>query len=200
MYCRNVYLRNGVKMPVNGWVVDLGANRGLFSVWAATNGAQVIAVEAQQGFAAEISELARRNGVDNRVHVEIALASGVALSGARIGVVADDHRWATTSHGGPSRPADVSLPQLMSAYAIDRIALLKVDIEGGEFAVFGHNEDLRWMDAVDQLVLEVHRDFGDAASLITRLRGRGFSVKMCDNDGYPVTADSNHLDYAYCHR
>ena len=27
MYCRNVYLRTGLTMPAQGWVVDLGANR-----------------------------------------------------------------------------------------------------------------------------------------------------------------------------
>src|SRR5215472_16726900 len=38
MYCRNVYLRTGLIMPRTGWVLDLGANRGLFSVWAAMAG------------------------------------------------------------------------------------------------------------------------------------------------------------------
>jgi hypothetical protein len=46
MYCRNVYLQTGLVMPRTGWVVDLGANHGLFSVWAAMAGAQVVAVEA----------------------------------------------------------------------------------------------------------------------------------------------------------
>jgi FkbM family methyltransferase len=200
MYCRDVYLRNGIRIPADGWVVDLGANRGLFCVWAAVTGARVVAVEAQEGFAAGIRHLAECNNVADRVHVEIALASGVILSGARVGVVADDHRWATTSHGAASRPRDVSVPQLMSEHEIDRIGLLKVDIEGGEFAVFGVDEDLRWLDQVDQLVLEVHRDFGDAASLIGRLGAHGFTVDLRDNDGRRVTADSGRLDYAYCQR
>jgi hypothetical protein len=34
MYCRNVYLRTGLVMPNEGWVLDLGANCGLFSAWA----------------------------------------------------------------------------------------------------------------------------------------------------------------------
>jgi FkbM family methyltransferase len=200
MYCRNVYLRSGLKMPTDGWVVDLGANRGLFSVWAALTGAHVVAVEAQQGFAMEICALAEHNRVADQVHVEIALASGLTLSGARVGVMADDHRWATTSHGAPSRPVDVSVPQLMSRYEIDRIGLLKADIEGGEFAVFGAQEDLSWLASVDQLVLEVHRDHGDASSLIDRLRMQGFTIDMRDNDGNRVPADSAHLDYAYCQR
>ena len=200
MYCRDVYLRGGIRMPADGWVVDLGANRGLFCVWAALSGAQVIAVEAQQGFAAGIRHLAELNRVPNRVHVHMALAGGVALSGARAGVAADDIRWATTSHGAAVRPGDVSVPQLMLEHAIDRIGLLKVDIEGGEFAVFGDDEDLRWLDQVDQVVLEIHRDFGDAAALIGRILARGFRIDLRDNDGRGVAAESDHLDYAYCWR
>ena len=159
MYCRNVYLRTGFVMPRTGWVLDLGANRGLFSVWAALAGAQVVAVEAQQGFGPEINRLAAHNGVGDRVHVEIALAGGTVRDGATAGVVADDRRWAATSHGAPQRPASMSVPQLMSAYHIGRIGLLKVDIEGGEFAVFSRDEELRWLDRVDQVVMEVHRRF-----------------------------------------
>ncbi len=200
MYCRNVYLRTGVTMPTKGWVVDLGANRGLFSVWAAVNGAQAIAVEAQQGFAQLIRALAEHNGVGEHVHVEVALASGVTASGANVGVVADDQRWSMTSHGAPTRPADVSVPQLMSAYGIDRIGLLKMDIEGGEYAVLAADEDLGWLQHVDQLVLEVHRDFGDAIALVGRLRSQGFAIDLRDNNGGRVAATSDHLDYACCQR
>lgn len=200
MYCRNVYLRTGLKVPATGWVIDLGANRGLFSVRAALAGAEVVAVEAQQGFAAEIRRLAAYNLVGQRVHVAIGVASGAAASGAAVGVVADDQRWATTSHGTPERPANVSVPQLMSAHRIGRIGLLKVDIEGGEFAVFDAREDLRWLERVDQIALEIHRAFGDAAALIGRLQQHGFAVALRDNDGTRVAATSGRLDYAYCRR
>ena len=49
MYCRNVYLRTGLTMPVSGWVIDLGANNGLVLVWAAITEAQVVAVKAPPG-------------------------------------------------------------------------------------------------------------------------------------------------------
>jgi hypothetical protein len=56
-------------------------------------------------------------------------------------VLADDKRWAVTSPGAPQRRADMSAPQVMSAYQIGRIGLMKVGIEGGEFAVFSDEED-----------------------------------------------------------
>ena len=200
MYCRNVYLRTGFFLPRTGWVLDLGANRGLFSVWAALVGAQVVAIEAQQGFGSEIKRLAAHNGVGDRVHVEIALAGGTVRAGAMAGVLADDKRWATTSHGAPQRPAGMSVPQVMSAYQIGRIGLMKVDIEGGEFAVFSDEEDLSWLDQVDQVVMEVHGDFGDAAALVGRLRQHGFAADLRDNAGNRVSATSSGLDYAYFRR
>jgi FkbM family methyltransferase len=200
MYCRNVYLRTGCTMPSRGWALDLGANRGLFSVWAAIAGAQTVAVEAQEGFGPEIRRLATYNGVSDRVHVEIAVVGGVVRAGALAGVVADDMHWAAASHGAPQRPAGVSVPQLMSAYHIDTIGLLKVDIEGGEFALFGGDEDLRWLDRVDQVVMEVHPGFGDTAALVGRLRQHGFAVDLRDNTGGRVDARSDRLEYAYCRR
>jgi FkbM family methyltransferase len=197
MYCRNVYLRTGFVMPRTGWVLDLGANRGLFSVWAALAGAQVVAVEAQQGFEPEIKRLAAHNGVGGRVHVEIALASGTVRTGATAGVVADDKRWASTSHGATQRPVGISVPKVMEAYEIGRIGLMKVDIEGGEFAVFSDEEDLSWLDQVDQMVMEVHSDFGDVAALIGRLHQRGLAVELRDNAGTRVAATSSRLHYAY---
>jgi len=67
----------------------------------------------------------------------------------------------------------MSVPQVISAYQIGRIGLMKIDIEGGEFAVFSDEEDLSWLDQVDQVVMEVHGNFGDAAALVGRLRQHG---------------------------
>jgi FkbM family methyltransferase len=200
MYCRNVYLRTGLTMPSAGWVIDLGANRGLFSVWAALTGARVIAVEAQQGFASEIHRLAVHNGVEDRISVETAVAGGVTVSGSTIGLIADDDVWATASHGTADRPADVSVPGLMSTYQLPWIDLLKMDIEGGEFAVLAAGEDLRWLRQVRQMALEVHTSAGNVPALIQRLRAHGFIIDLRDNDGNQVAVSSEAVNYAYCSR
>ena len=187
-------------MPRTGWVLDLGANRGLFAVWAALAGAQAVAVDSQQGFGSEIKRLAAHNGVGERVHVEIAVSRRRRQGGSDRGVVADDQRWATTSHGAPEWPPGVSVPQAMAAYQIGRIGLMKIDIEGGEFAVFGAGEDLGWLDQVGQEVMEVHPEWGDAAALVDRLARRGFTVTLRDNEGTSVCATSSRLEYAYLSR
>jgi FkbM family methyltransferase len=198
MYCRNVYLRTGITMPAGAWVVDLGANCGLFAAWAAVAGARVIAVEAQHGFAPLIKKLAQHNGVVERVSVETAVASGVTISGSRVGLIADDAQWSATSHGDAARPCELSVPDLIAKYKMSRIGLLKMDIEGGEFAVLGADENLNWLDRVDQLALEIHPDFGDAPALIDRLVRHGFSVDLRDNLGQRQPSDSKDLEYVYC--
>ncbi len=200
MYCRNVYLRTGLTMPSEGWVIDLGANRGLFSVWAALNGATSIAVEAQQGYHQEIHRLAAHNGVAERVNIEIALASGARTSGAAVGTLADDHVWSAASHSGRVRPADRSVPDLISAYNIDRIGFMKMDIEGGEFAVLAADEDLGWLSQVSQLAIELHAGHGDIGALVDRLRDRDLMVDLRDEGGSSVTATSTSVAYAYCSR
>jgi FkbM family methyltransferase len=198
IYCRNVYLRTGITIPVGAWVVDLGANCGLFTTWAAVAGAKVVAVEAQHGFAPLIEKLAQHNGVAKRVSVETAVASGMTNSGSHLGLIADDAQWAATSHGGAVRPCEVSMPELIAKYQIGRIGLLKMDIEGGEFAVLGADENLDWLDRVDQLTLEIHPEFGDAPELIDRLVRHGFSVDLRDNLGRRRDSHSKDLEYVYC--
>lgn len=200
MYCRNVYLRTGLEMPSRGWVIDLGANSGLFSVWAACAGATVLAVEAQQGFATEICRLADHNGVCDRVNVETVTIGGQSIPGSTIGALADDERWKAASRSSAERSANVSVPELLARYSIDRIGLLKVDIEGGEFGVFAEGEDLSWLELVDQVVLELHPDFGDPTALVHRLSRHGLPADTRNNDGHLVTPDSTQLAYAYCSR
>ncbi len=224
MYCRNVYLRTGLAVPPGGWVLDLGANAGLFTVLAAVEGARVVAVEAQRGFATEIARLLAVNGVDDgRVRIEIALAGGAASydpagSGAGgvdrgadtdggadadaplIGVLADDERWRHASHADRDRPPTRSVPELLRRHGIDRVGLLKLDIEGSEFSVLRPGSGLSWLARVDQLAMEVHPRFGDVPTLSDTLAGSGFTVRVTDDDGRPVLPGSAGVAYLYCHR
>jgi FkbM family methyltransferase len=198
MYCRNVYLRTGLRIPPGGWVVDLGANAGLFTVLAAVEGARVVAVEAQRGFVAEIERLLALNQVEaDRVRIEVALATSANPEVALVGVVADEQRWRSASHAGPDRPAGLPIPELMSRHGIDRIGLLKVDIEGSEFSLFHPDAGIGWLARVDQVAMEVHPEFGGVAAVRDLLVGYGFTVTVTGNEGRPVPPSAPDAAYLY---
>jgi FkbM family methyltransferase len=201
MYCRDVYLRSGLTIPDAGWVVDLGANRGLFTVMAAMDGARVVAVEAQEGFAPLIHRLLRANGIGaGRVQVEIALAASASATVSVGGVVADDDRWRTASHAGGERPDRVTMPELIQRHGIGRIGLIKVDIEGSEFSLLHRDGDLAWLGLVDQISMEVHPAFGDVTDILQPLRRSGLAIRVADNVGSPVPAHSPRASYVYGRR
>lgn len=198
MYCRNVYLRTGLTIPAGGWVVDLGANAGLFTLLAAVERARVVAVEAQQGFVPEINRMLWLNRVNpDLVQIEVAVAAPAAPELAVVGVVADDARWRGASHAGPDRPARCAVPDLLERHRIDRIGLLKVDIEGSEFSLLHPAAGLDWLARVDQITMEVHPEFGSVADLVELLRRHGFSVTVTGNDGRPVPAAAPVAAYLY---
>ena len=91
----------------------------------------------------------------------------------------------------------MTISKLISTYQIDRVGLLKIDIEGGEFAVFA-DEDLPWLRVVDQIALEIHPGFGDVADLVGKIRGHGFEVDLRNNNGRQVDAVGTQVEYAYC--
>ena len=75
--------------------------------------------------------------------------------------------------------------------------MLKVDIEGSEFAVFA-DEDLPWLRVTDQLALEIHPGFGDVADLVGKIRRHGFEVDLRNNNGRQVDAVGTHVEHACC--
>ncbi|TCJ38752.1 FkbM family methyltransferase [Parafrankia sp. BMG5.11] len=174
MYLRRVYFAEPGYAPATGEVVvDLGANQGLFSVLAASAGADVIAVEALAGYATAFHEHAAANGVAHRIQLLNALvgASSGVLSGA-----GDDG-------GGFRAPWLAGIPvlsmsQVLEQGGVDHVDLVKMDIEGSEFALF---EESDWLDAVDRIVMEVHPGFGAPASLLAVLAGNGFEAALLDN-------------------
>jgi FkbM family methyltransferase len=198
MYCRNVYLRSGVRLPAAGWVLDLGSNRGLFSVLAAIEGADVVAVEAQEGYEKEIRALMALNRISpDRVRIETALIASSSPAVAQVGTVTDDDLWRASPYAPADRPGSVSVPELMDRYAIDRIAVLKMDIEGSEFCVMHPDSDLSWLTRVDQITMEVHPAFGSVPMLVETLAGSGLRVWTTDNEGNPVAAHSADVGYLY---
>ena len=68
----------------------------------------------------------------------------------------------------------ITVSELMATYGIEHVNFLKMDIEGAEFSIFRDSVD--WLQNIDNLAMEVHRDAGNPVEIIERLRHEGFEV------------------------
>lgn len=157
---RGVYTPTPAFVPQRGdTVVDLGANDGVFSVLAAprVGDGRVIAVEAQPDECA----LIERHAAINDVAATVTVIRGFAGSG---GVL----------DGMPGAAPSVDLDGVLDRVGIGEVALMKVDIEGSEFALFARPG--RWLGRVRRIAMEAHPPHGDVRALCEILRAAGFAV------------------------
>jgi hypothetical protein len=171
MFGRDVYLRafDVQRMQLSS-VVDAGGNRGLFSLWAASAGADTCWVECQGHYLQAARFLWAQNGVENRVNPIVA-----ALAVA-------------------TEETSVSMGDVISQMAEPALSLIKIDIEGAEFQVFAGNPD--WLRQVENLTMEVHRSAGSPSEIVAILRRAGFEVNVTDDDFNPVEAARASYIYA----
>jgi len=179
IYARNCYLRRlRPNTPVRR-VLDLGANRGMFSILAliALGADTVVGVEPTSDYEEPYRLLLEANRCDP------ARAPRYT-------------RFVSSPTAERENPAQsVSIPTILKDQGIERFNLVKMDIEGHERAVFSEPE---WLASVDTICMELHPATGDL-SLIPEALGRyGFTYTFTDQHGRVASgADATFL-YASC--
>lgn len=157
-------------------VLDLGANRGVFSMLGAAFANKVLSVEANPDFRPVIEHNARINGF-NHISVESVLVGTGGVLGA-------------------SKYRKEDLSSLLDRHRIEIVDLMKMDIEGSEFALF---EDDGWLRRVRRLCMEVHPRHGEPAKIVDSLRAHGFTMAFADGDLRRVGPEQEfEYLYAWC--
>ncbi|MBN1481473.1 hypothetical protein EH223_03835 [candidate division KSB1 bacterium] len=158
-------------------VVDLGGNRGIFSLLAARFSDNVIYVEAQPHYAQALVFNMQINGISNIRIVNAYMGAETAL----------------TRSGVPSKTID----DIFAEQKLDFIDFLKMDVEGSEFSLF---ESVTCLAKIRYIALEVHPQYGDPMSIIHCLQEHGFSTNMRDNDLHAIAQPlADRLFYIYAH-
>lgn len=155
-----------VDLETASWIIDAGANVGYTAIWFAERypSSQVIAVEPDtENFEILCLNVAHEPRI-------IPLRAAITPQGAPRQVVVGGSINSSpcslqTVDFDPTAPevdeSDVvdaiDLGSLMDQFDIDRLDLLKMDIEGGEQAVFAACAD--WIDRVEAIIVEVHDRF-----------------------------------------
>ena len=148
-------------------IVDAGAHLGCTSIWFATKypSARIIAIEPEPAnFELLVRNLAP---FPNVTPVNAALWShqgvvaiddpGTGTWGFRTAEIGDEPTSAETVEC-------LTVPDLMQRFDLDRIDLLKIDIEGAEKEVFSDIGASGWITNVDAIEVELHDRFRPGCS------------------------------------
>jgi FkbM family methyltransferase len=160
-------------------IIDAGANIGCATIFFASRypDARIIAIEPE----ASNFEVLQSNcaGLSNVVPVHAAVWSRPATL-TFVNPYCGNWAFAMKERVEDGTPVrGITIPQLIEEFSLDRIDVLKMDIEGGEKEIFSA-PDLSWLDKVGMLAIELH-DFarpGCAKTFYSALGDRHFEQRQ----------------------
>jgi FkbM family methyltransferase len=136
-------------------ILDAGANIGCASIWFANKypDAKIISIEAQQ----ENFELLKENVFPYKniipIHAAIWNESGIFLDiELEDGKYQDGFTVKETNKNGSVK--SITIDKIMQDFNLERIDILKMDIEGAEKEVFEKPE--KWINKVGTILIELH--------------------------------------------
>ncbi|SDZ01785.1 methyltransferase, FkbM family [Lysobacter sp. yr284] len=200
IFVEKQYQREGFEIGHADTVVDIGANMGVFALWASPQApaGRVISVEPVQ----EMMDCLRSNLDANRIRNVSAVQAAVGPSGQKIeltyypGFNIISHRsdfrrpayarlkmylknWRVWRAPERVRAACISVGELLDEHGVDRVDLLKIDCEGGEYEIVRGMSERDW-SRIDRIVMEFHEYHKDQRheQLVELLRNRGFEVEV----------------------
>lgn len=165
--------------------LDVGANVGLYSLFAATVGATAVAVEPHPRNLTSLRENIARNDLNVAV-IEGALA---AQDGEEELYVAAEEAGAGTHTFAPDQVSDTTIPVrtytgdgLIARGDIPSPTVVKLDVQGAEDQVLAGLEQTLGDERLRRVYCEIHpeqvrRIGGSPDGVIERLRAAGFAIE-----------------------
>ena len=183
-------------------IVDAGANAGLSSVFYANKfpKAKVIAVEPEpSNYEMLLKNAAPYPGI-TPVHAALWKENGTLnlfdTGGGNTTFQVTGAAGANRTPGTGRVPA-VTLEKLMIDYGLDRIDLLKMDVEGAEKEIFEHSSP--WIDRVGLIAVELHDWIRSGSSESVRLAAKEFPFEQQRGDVTYFARSEHALELASIH-
>jgi FkbM family methyltransferase len=161
-------------------VIDIGANIGVFALWAARKGASVVCYEPSP----ETFDCLVRNAAGRSIKVTNAAVVGRSNGEQTVRLYLHEER--STRHtllgheigSGRTLARHIDVPAVsIDEVLADDCDLLKVDCEGAEFQIFGEAE-VSVLRRTRRAVVEFHRSVGDPLVLVRRFSDAGFDAQI----------------------
>ena len=173
-------------------VIDLGANLGLFSLYAAKYSKQVYAIEPDPELFGCIIKMLEFNELTNIK----AIRSAVFIDNATYDFWRNSNRTMGSLHQAvkdpkfpPIKVSAITLDKLFEDEKIDHVDLLKIDIEGSEVEVISSTGFAKVADKIDIVIGETHDWSGRHPNqIIDAFKQNGFVVESIPADAHIFVA------------
>lgn len=176
----------------NAIVLDIGANLGLFSLYAAKYAQQVYALEPSVEHFANFLKMLDFNQIKNVTPINKALW----LENTKLPLFHNKNKTMYSLHqavmdkSSPNEEVDtMTLDALFEKFKIEHVDLLKADIEGSEIEIFSSASFKKVASKIDVVITERHAWSGrNNHQLDEALKNNGFKVETIANDADIVLA------------
>lgn len=162
-------------------MIDAGANIGLTSVYfkAYYPNLKIIALEPSKGTFKRLSTNIEKNDLSKVTLLQKGLWSkATRLKEDR--TFRDGQDWSfrlvEANEKEEALFETTTVPEILMEYGIGVIDFLKMDIEGGEKAVFEGSSDLSWLKKVKVIAIEIHDEFNCRNQVEASLINAGFEL------------------------
>jgi len=186
IFVRNIHLKFfEIDSLINKNCIDLGANAGIFSLLAGKIFKKVVSIELQKKYKPVFENLMKENNLNN-IHLLFGYVGDVAdtqyLKVDEINKMKEENQR-----------IDINL--LVEKYFGNRLDLLKMNIEGGEFKLF---EELDF-SKIESISMEVHHHAGDVSIIKERLIKHNYEIITCDLD-LEKTSINNKINHIFARK
>ena len=178
------YLGPGQAISPGDTVVDIGANMGCFTIFAARAvgpTGRVIAIEPVSETFAQLRRNIELTKLTNVTLVQAAVAGQpgeVTLTTSENSLFSSmfDTIDGRKNAGRSERVEAITLDQILQRHNLDRVDFLKLDCEGAEHGIV-ESASVETLRAFGQIAMEIHDvDGARNADLVDRVKGHGYSM------------------------
>lgn len=157
-------------------VIDLGSNRGIFSIICSSFAHKIVSVEADNNYNEQFIVNLNRNNFKN-----------ISIINKFIGGLNDKENCAILNK--------TSLKEIMQSNNIEIIDFLKIDIEGSEYELINNLEDSIFLK-IKNISMELHPNNGNNEKLVKKLIKNQFRVIVKD-DAFNNVEDIEKASFIY---
>jgi FkbM family methyltransferase len=196
-----IFIRNEYKFDVNRdpeFIVDAGANIGLASVYFANQfpNARILAIEPEkENFEVLVKNVKPYPNVQpvlgalwgERAEVEV-VDRGLGNWGFMIETSSDRQTPSKSSH---QKVEGMTVDMILDRYDVQKISILKLDIEGAELEVFRNSSS--WIDRIDSLIIELHEHMKPGCNRSFYSATTGFDTEWSQGEFVYLTRDGGYL-------